>query len=75
VTDTPIGPIRFVGVCIPWRDAHVRTGRRDRAPWEDHLRFLEQARIMQLEASPFLEVAAARSTNVPSRSTTSTMDR
>jgi hypothetical protein len=42
VTDTPIGPIRFVGVCIPWRDAHVRTGRRDRAPWEDHLRFLER---------------------------------
>jgi endonuclease/exonuclease/phosphatase family metal-dependent hydrolase len=39
-TETPIGPIRFVGVGIPWRDAHVRTGRRDRAPWEDHLRFL-----------------------------------
>jgi hypothetical protein len=56
VTDTPIGPIRFVGVCIPWRDAHVRTGRRDRAPCEDHLRFLEQARIVQFEASPLLEV-------------------
>ena len=32
--------IRFVGVCIPWRDAHVTSGRRDRAPWEDHLYFL-----------------------------------
>lgn len=32
--------ITFVGVCIPWRDAHVRTGRRDRAIWEDHLSFL-----------------------------------
>jgi hypothetical protein len=31
---------RFVGVCVPWRDAHVRTGRRDRAPWEDHRRYL-----------------------------------
>jgi hypothetical protein len=31
---------RFVGVCVPWQDAHVRTGRRDRAPWEDHRRFL-----------------------------------
>jgi endonuclease/exonuclease/phosphatase family metal-dependent hydrolase len=40
VTETPGGPLRFIGVCIPWRDAHVRTGRRDRAPWEDHLRFL-----------------------------------
>ena len=31
------GGIRFVGVCIPWKDAHVRTGRRDRKPWEDHI--------------------------------------
>jgi endonuclease/exonuclease/phosphatase family metal-dependent hydrolase len=31
---------RFVGVCVPWRDAHVRTGRRDRGPWEDHRRYL-----------------------------------
>jgi endonuclease/exonuclease/phosphatase family metal-dependent hydrolase len=46
VTDTPIGPIRFVGVCIPWRDAHVRTGRRDRAPWEDHLLFLRSLSTM-----------------------------
>jgi endonuclease/exonuclease/phosphatase family metal-dependent hydrolase len=40
VTETPMGPLRFIGVRIPWRDAHVRSGRRDRAPWEDHLRFL-----------------------------------
>ena len=33
--------IRFVGVCIPWRDAHVRTGRKDRVLWQDHLQFLE----------------------------------
>lgn len=33
--------IRFVGVCIPWRDAHVRTGRRDRAPWQDHVAYCE----------------------------------
>lgn len=32
--------IRFTGVCIPWRDAHVSTGRKDRAPWEDHKRYL-----------------------------------
>jgi exonuclease III len=31
--------IRFVGVCIPWRDAHVKSGRRDRTPWEDHLSY------------------------------------
>ncbi|MHB9006334.1 MAG: endonuclease/exonuclease/phosphatase family protein [Limisphaerales bacterium] len=33
--------IRFVGVCIPWRDAHVRTGRRDRRSWEDHRTYVE----------------------------------
>jgi endonuclease/exonuclease/phosphatase family metal-dependent hydrolase len=31
--------VRFVGVCIPWRDAHVNGGRRDRDPWEDHLAY------------------------------------
>jgi hypothetical protein len=37
---TPHGPLRLVGV--PWRDAHVRTGRRDRAPWQEHLAYLER---------------------------------
>jgi endonuclease/exonuclease/phosphatase family metal-dependent hydrolase len=27
-------------VCIPWREAHVRTGTRDRRPWQDHLVYL-----------------------------------
>lgn len=31
--------IRFVGVCIPWKDAHVTTGRKDRTPWQDHLAY------------------------------------
>lgn len=32
--------IRYVGVCIPWRDAHVSTGRKDRTVWQDHRAFL-----------------------------------
>lgn len=40
-TDTPIGPTRVYGVCVPWHHAHVRTGRRDRAIWEDHSTYLE----------------------------------
>lgn len=43
-TETPIGDVRFIGVCIPWRDAHVRTGRRDRKPWADHLSYLRHLR-------------------------------
>ena len=33
--------IRIVGLCIPWRFAHVSTGRKDRKPWEDHLSFIQ----------------------------------
>jgi endonuclease/exonuclease/phosphatase family metal-dependent hydrolase len=32
--------VRFIGVCIPWRDAHVTSGKRDRKPWQDHLEYL-----------------------------------
>ena len=39
-TDTPAGPVTVFGVCIPWRDAHVSTGTRDRKVWEDHLSYL-----------------------------------
>jgi endonuclease/exonuclease/phosphatase family metal-dependent hydrolase len=38
--------IRFIGICIPWKDAHVRTGRRDRLPWDDHLRYLSGLRTV-----------------------------
>jgi len=32
--------IEVLGVCIPWKDSNVRTGRKDREPWQDHLQFL-----------------------------------
>ncbi len=28
------------GVCIPWKDAHVRSGKKNRDPWEDHMQYL-----------------------------------
>lgn len=34
--------IRFVGVCIPWFNALVINGRKDRARWEDHLAYLNE---------------------------------
>ena len=33
--------IKIIGLCIPWRFAHVTTGRKDRKPWEDHLSFIQ----------------------------------
>lgn len=39
---TPDGPVRIIGVCIPWRDAHVSTGRRDAQPWSEHMDYLDR---------------------------------
>jgi endonuclease/exonuclease/phosphatase family metal-dependent hydrolase len=39
-TETPIGPLRVHGLCIPWAQAHVRTGRRDRRAWDEHRQYL-----------------------------------
>lgn len=41
ITTTAVGLVRLVGVCISWADAHVRTGRRDRTRWEDHMAYLD----------------------------------
>jgi hypothetical protein len=44
--------VRFIGVCIPWRDAHVRTGRKDRLPWDDHEVYLKEIKpILQKHLS------------------------
>ena len=37
----PDGDFVTMAVCIPWRDAHVRNGRKDRKIWEDHLTYLD----------------------------------
>lgn len=39
-TQTDIGQIDVIAVCIPWRDAHVQTGRRNRAIWDEHREYL-----------------------------------
>jgi Endonuclease/Exonuclease/phosphatase family len=43
-TMTELGPIEVVGVCIPWKDAHVRTGDKNRMPWQDHQLYLRALR-------------------------------
>lgn len=41
VTDTPLGSVTVVGVCIPWFNAHVKDGHKNRERWEDHERWLD----------------------------------
>ena len=40
VTETVIGLVDVIGVCVPYHMANVSFGRRDRRPWEDHLAYL-----------------------------------
>jgi Endonuclease/Exonuclease/phosphatase family len=44
ITETPLGPLRCAGVCIPWKDAHVRSGTKDKIRWEDHKSYLRALR-------------------------------
>lgn len=44
ITETPIGSLTVVGVCIPWHFAHVNTGCKNRRPWEVHLDWLSAFR-------------------------------
>lgn len=39
---TKVSAVRIIGVCIPWRDAHVTTGRSDASAWSEHLHYLDQ---------------------------------
>lgn len=43
-TETGLGLVRCVGVCIPWSAAHVDTGMRNRIMWEDHKIYLRGLR-------------------------------
>lgn len=40
--ESPLGPVRVHGVCVPWSRAHVSGGREDRKVWQDHLAYLER---------------------------------
>lgn len=56
-TETPIGTIDVMGICIPWSGAHVSSGRRDRERWEDHLTYLKAlAQIVPTAPSRLLVV-------------------
>lgn len=43
--------VQILAVCIPWQNAHVRTGRRDRSMWGEHLEFCEALKPAVAEAA------------------------
>lgn len=53
----PEGDYLVIAVCIPWKDAHVRSGRKDRNAWEDHVAYLDGLReIIQNVSIPVVVV-------------------
>ena len=59
VTQTPVGEVTVIGVCIPWKDSRTETGRKleRKTPWEDHRQYLSAfARVLQRSYSKRLIV-------------------
>ena len=41
VTETTMGEVTVIGVCIPWADSRVRGTEVKRKKWEDHWQYLD----------------------------------
>lgn len=57
VTDTPLGPLRVLGVCIPWHLAGTRYQEPKRKAWEEHYEFLDQLEVLLDGGTPFHIIA------------------
>lgn len=54
-TETSIGSIRVIGVCIPYYGAHVVTGNKNRRQWEDHEIYLHELKKLIVDVpGPFV---------------------
>lgn len=54
-TETTIGPIRVIGVCIPYYGAHVATGNKNRRQWEVHEIYLHELKKLIVDVpGPFV---------------------
>ena len=53
VTETPIGTLRVLGVCIPWHLAGTRYQEPKRKAWEEHHEFLDRLERLLDGGTPF----------------------
>ncbi len=40
-TESDSSLINIIGVCIPWKSAHVSTGMKNKKIWEDHISYID----------------------------------
>jgi len=59
------GDFVIMAVCIPWRDAHVKTGRKDRKTWEEHVKYLDGLKKLIDPAGKPLVVAGDFNQRIP----------
>lgn len=57
ITHTPLGPLRVLGLCIPWHMAATRDVEPKRKQWEVHIEFLDALGIA-LRGMPAFDVIA-----------------
>lgn len=56
-TETPLGPLRVMGICVPWHMAGTRYVEPKREAWEVHIEFLDQLLATLGRQAPFDVIA------------------
>lgn len=66
VTETPIGPLPILGICIPWHMAEVTYPvDKKHKPWELHIRYLRLLEKMLATAAPTTVAAGDFNQRIP----------
>ncbi|MXZ91571.1 MAG: endonuclease/exonuclease/phosphatase family protein [Chloroflexi bacterium] len=50
--ETPVGKVMVIGVCIPWHNANVNVGAKNKKPWQDHSAYLHALVPILTDRSP-----------------------
>ena len=50
-TTSELGPLRIIGLCIPWHSSNTPRFGGDRRPWEDHLSFVRSLKPLLSDRS------------------------
>jgi endonuclease/exonuclease/phosphatase family metal-dependent hydrolase len=65
IVQHPEVEFRIFGVCIPWKDAHVSSGRKDRVVWQEHITYLDGLQQLIEQVQSPLVVAGDFNQRIP----------
>ena len=58
-TETSLGEVRVMGVCISWHMANVQWGDRNKKPWEDHITYCRVLHELIADHDPMMPLVVA----------------